>query len=74
MTAKKVRNPGELTGQVNVGRAREADLKTVRRGCFSDAEIAEIIAHVALDIFTNQFDIAAGVEVDFSKIAFGHSA
>ena len=32
-------------------------------------EIAEIIAHVALNVFTNYFNTATEVEVDFPKIA-----
>jgi alkylhydroperoxidase family enzyme len=37
----------------------------VRQAGFSDGEIAEIIANVVLNIFTNYFNIAAGVEIDF---------
>jgi alkylhydroperoxidase family enzyme len=56
------------------GRATEADVETVRRAGFTDGEIAEIIAHVALNIFTNYFNNTAGVEVDFPKIALRQSA
>jgi len=42
-------------------------VETVRRAGFSDGEIAEIIAHVALNIFTNYFNNTAEVEVDFPK-------
>lgn len=51
------------------GLATEADVEAVRGAGFSDAEIAEIIAHVALNVFTNYFNNTAGVEVDFPKIA-----
>jgi uncharacterized peroxidase-related enzyme len=54
---------------VKKGRATDADLEAVRRLGFSDGEIAEIIAHVALKIFTNYFNNTAEVEVDFPKIA-----
>jgi len=47
------------------GRISDADLDAVRAAGFSDTEIAEIIAHVALNIFTDYFNIAARVEVDF---------
>ena len=49
-------------------------METVRRVGFSDGEIAEIIAHVALNIFTNYFNNTAEVEVDFPKIALRQSA
>jgi len=51
------------------GRATDADLQAVRQAGFNDAEIAEIIAHVALNVFTNYFNNTAEVEVDFPKIA-----
>jgi uncharacterized peroxidase-related enzyme len=53
------------------GRATEADVEAVRRAGFTDGEIAEVIAHVALSIFTNYFNNSAQVEVDFPKIAIG---
>jgi len=59
---------------VKKGRATDADVETVRRVGFSDGEIAEIIAHVALNIFTNYFNNTAEVEVDFPKIALRQSA
>lgn len=40
----------------------------VRAAGFSDAEIAEILAHVALNYFTNFFNVAFDVEVDFPKV------
>lgn len=51
------------------GRATDADLQAVRQAGFHDGEIAEIIAHVALNVFTNYFNNTAEVEVDFPKIA-----
>jgi uncharacterized peroxidase-related enzyme len=56
------------------GLATDADIEAVRRVGFTDAEIAEIIAHVALNIFTNYFNNTAGVEVDFPKVALRQSA
>ena len=60
-----------VAGKGHIG---ESEFEAVRRAGFSDGEIAEIIAHVALNIFTNYFNNAAGVEVDFPKIALGKSA
>jgi AhpD family alkylhydroperoxidase len=56
------------------GRTTDADMEALRSSGFSDGEIAEIIAHVALNIFTNYFNNAAEVEVDFPKVALRMSA
>lgn len=55
------------------GRVTDADFAQVRAAGWNDAEIAEIIAHVALNVFTNYFNTVAQVEVDFPKIAL-HAA
>jgi uncharacterized peroxidase-related enzyme len=46
------------------------NLKAVREAGFSEGEITEIIAHVALNVFTNYFNIAADVDIDFPKVSF----
>ena len=51
------------------GQISDAAFAQVRSAGWNDAEIAEIIAHVALNVFTNYFNIATQVEVDFPKIA-----
>src|SRR5579864_9464633 len=56
------------------GRVGTAEVDAVRGAGFSDGEIAEIIAHVALNIFTNYFNNAVEVEVDFPKIALRKGA
>ena len=56
------------------GHATQADVDAVRNAGLTDGEIAEIIAHVALNIFTNYFNNTADVEVDFPKIALRESA
>jgi len=56
------------------GHTSTQDIDSVRGAGFSDGEIAEIIAHVALNIFTNHFNNTAGVEVDFPKVALRRSA
>jgi uncharacterized peroxidase-related enzyme len=45
------------------------ELARVRAAGFSDAEIAEIIAHIALNVLTNYFNRAAETEIDFPKVA-----
>lgn len=56
------------------GRPSDANVEAVRSAGFSDGEIAEIIAHVALNVFTNYFNNTAAVEVDFPKVALHHAA
>ena len=52
------------------GQVSETDLAAVRGAGFSDAEIVEIIAHVALNVLTNYLNIASDVEIDFPKVSF----
>jgi alkylhydroperoxidase/carboxymuconolactone decarboxylase family protein YurZ len=70
--------PTAIQPQAATGKARElldaVQAKLKMRVGFSDGEIGEIIAHVALNIFTNYFINAAEVEVDFPKIARRQSA
>jgi hypothetical protein len=35
---------------------------------FSEAEIAEIVAHVAINVLTNYFNIAVETEIDFPVV------
>ena len=52
------------------GHLSETDIETVRAAGFSDGEIAEIIAHVALNVFTNYFNEATVVDIDFPKVSY----
>ena len=52
----------------NHGRMADADFERLQKVGFGFGEIAEIIAHTALNIFTNYFNTAAEVEVDFPKV------
>jgi uncharacterized peroxidase-related enzyme len=54
----------EKRGQVTASSVQE-----LRNQGFTDGEIAEIIAHVALNIFTNYFNIAVDVDVDYPRVA-----
>ncbi len=56
------------------GLVGEEAIAAVRAAGFSDGEIAEIIANVAVNIFTNYFNNAAAVDVDFPKVALRKSA
>ncbi|WP_411845665.1 carboxymuconolactone decarboxylase family protein [Roseibacillus persicicus] len=57
--SKLVRNNGQVTPE---------DVQQVRNAGYSDERIIEIVAHVALNILTNYFNIAFGTEVDFPKV------
>lgn len=47
------------------GNVSDADLSAVREAGFSDGEITEIVANVALNLFTNYFNHVAETEIDF---------
>jgi uncharacterized peroxidase-related enzyme len=49
------------------GVVEDADIAAVRGAGYGDAEIAEVVAHVALNIFTNYFNNVAGTAIDFPK-------
>lgn len=50
------------------GHVSNADITAVRNAGYDDAEIAEIIAHVGLNILTNYFNNSALVTVDFPEV------
>jgi uncharacterized peroxidase-related enzyme len=50
------------------GGVADADLGEVRRAGFGDAAIAEVVANVALHVFTNYFNRLAGTDLDFPAI------
>lgn len=47
----------------------DADVASLRAAGFGDEQIVEIIAHVALNIFTNYINVALDIPVDFPKVA-----
>jgi len=47
------------------GEVSDKDFEAVRAAGWNDGEIAEIVANVALNIFTNYINHVAGTEVDF---------
>lgn len=50
------------------GSVAPSEVETVRAAGHSDAEILEIIAHVALNTFTNYVNEALGTEIDFPHV------
>ena len=50
------------------GGVSESDIKTVREAGFSDEEMVEILAHVAMNTFTNYFNEAFKTDIDFPVV------
>ncbi len=59
------------TTVVSQGQVTTDDLNRLRQAGYADAEIAELIANVILNIFTNYFNHIAQTEVDFPKVVLG---
>lgn len=53
----------EQRGQVEAG-----EVEALRAAGFDDGEIVELLAHVALNLFTNYVNVALGVPVDFPAV------
>jgi uncharacterized peroxidase-related enzyme len=49
------------------GNVADGDLDAVRAAGWSDGEIAEIVAHVALNVFSNYFSQLARPDLDFPR-------
>jgi uncharacterized peroxidase-related enzyme len=50
------------------GQATAEDVKALRAAGFDDNAIVEIVAHVALNLFTNYINVALDVPVDFPGV------
>jgi len=50
------------------GVVSDSDLQALKSAGFSEGEIAEVIANVALNIFTNYFNETAKTEIDFPRV------
>lgn len=50
------------------GHVTDADLATARAAGLDDGDLAEVVAHVALNVFTNYFNSVADTEVDFPAV------
>lgn len=51
------------------GHVSDADVAAVKMAGYGDAEIVEIVAHVALNTLTNYLNSALGTPVDFPAVA-----
>ncbi|EWC59764.1 Macrophage infectivity potentiator-related protein [Actinokineospora spheciospongiae] len=58
--AKLVRDRAQVT---------DSDVEALRAAGFDDGEIVELVAHVALNLFTNYVNVALSVPLDFPKVA-----
>lgn len=56
------------------GQISDADVQALRVEGFSDEAIVEILAHVALNLFTNYVNVAFAVPVDFPKVNLHRAA
>lgn len=52
------------------GEVSNAEVQQIRAAGYTEGEVAEIIANVSLNIFTNYFNHIAGTVVDFPKVEF----
>ena len=52
----------------------ETLLQALRTVGFGDEEIVEIVAHVALNLFTNYVNVALAVPVDFPSVKLRRAA
>ncbi|KHK58948.1 carboxymuconolactone decarboxylase [Ralstonia sp. A12] len=50
------------------GQITDTDVQALRTAGFDDGEIVEILAHVALNLFTNYVNVAFNVPVDFPGV------
>jgi len=56
------------------GHVGDSDIAAVRNAGFGDGEIVEIVAHVALNSFTNYLNEVAGTQIDFPVVQLGAAA
>lgn len=54
------------------GGIEDADIKSARAAGLSDEEIAEVLGHVALNVFTNYFNKAADTDIDWPVVHHNH--
>jgi uncharacterized peroxidase-related enzyme len=56
------------------GQITTADVEQLRSVGFDDSAIVEVLAHVALNLFTNYVNVAFDVPVDFPGVKLRHAA
>jgi uncharacterized peroxidase-related enzyme len=60
-----------LAGEILSGRGNvtDAQLAAARASGMTDGEITEVVAHVALNVLTNYYNVLAGTVVDFPPVS-----
>ena len=56
------------------GHVSDADLQAVKAARYSDAQIVEMVQHVALNTWTNYIYTVAQTEIDFPVVALREAA
>jgi hypothetical protein len=56
------------------GEVSDDDFQALRKAGFTDAQIVEIVANIALNIFSNYFNSVAKTEVEFPLLQPGADA
>ncbi len=59
---------------VTKGGVTDGDLQNLKTAGYAEGEIAEIVAHVGMNIFTNYFNHVAQTEIDFPKVSLAAHA
>lgn len=55
------------------GQVADGDVQSLREAGYAEQQIVEIVAHVALNLFTNYINVALGVPVDFPAVKLRHA-
>jgi alkylhydroperoxidase family enzyme len=50
------------------GHISEADLRAIKAAGYDDAQIVEIVQHVALNVWTNYMNLVAQTDIDFPVV------
>lgn len=58
----------------NRAKVSDVDVRTLRDAGYDDGEIVEILAHVALNLFTNYVNVAFDVPLDFPAVQLRKAA
>ena len=66
----------ELAASINESRGHVTDdaLAAARSAGITDAEIVEVVAHVALNVFTNYLNTVAQTTIDFPEVPLSRAA
>jgi AhpD family alkylhydroperoxidase len=51
------------------GHVTQAEIAAALDAGLNEAELLEVVAHVALNVFTNFFNVVAGVVIDFPRVS-----